>query len=255
MLEVQEERPTAAATVTASATTAATGTAGNASGRKERAKERQEEGRDCSSPVATPNAGPRSARAKTTPSTTHTHSHRHTPSPHQHSTSPASVAPGLTSMHSSNPKVRNSPSANTQRWGKRVRFCMNCPIRAMFVIFSVICLTNNVYFRVAAANWSNYGFRVSKPLLVTVQFAHCCKDSMWINASVQSEYYTVVTGFEVQIIFTSGKLECCIINMSQSCDVIQDVLISNMMESKSVVNGNERFCWIISVLLAVFYAF
>ncbi len=112
MLEVQEERPAA----TATATTAAT--AGNASGRKERAKERQEEGQDCSSPVATPNSGPRSTRAKATPTSTHTHSHTHThtSSPHQHSTAPASVALGLTSMHSSNPKVRNSPSANTQRW-------------------------------------------------------------------------------------------------------------------------------------------
>ncbi|XP_042573365.1 B-cell CLL/lymphoma 9-like protein isoform X1 [Cyprinus carpio] len=111
MLEVQEERPAAA---TATATTAATGTTGNASGRKERAKERQEEGQDCSSPVATPNTGPRSTRAKATPTTTHTHTHTYTPSPHQHSTAPASVALGLTSMHSSNPKVRNSPSANTQ---------------------------------------------------------------------------------------------------------------------------------------------
>ncbi|KAL1281911.1 hypothetical protein QQF64_000714 [Cirrhinus molitorella] len=116
MLEVQEERPAAAAAATATATTTATGTTGNASGRKERAKERQEEGQDCSSPVATPNTGPRSTRAKATPTTTHTHSHTHThtPSPHQHSTAPASVALGLTSMHSSNPKVRNSPSANTQ---------------------------------------------------------------------------------------------------------------------------------------------
>ncbi|TRY68069.1 hypothetical protein DNTS_034797 [Danionella cerebrum] len=106
MLEVQEERPAAA-----------TGSTGNASGRKDRAKERQEEGQDSSSPVSTPNpTGPRSTRAKATPSGahSHTHAHGHTPSPHQHSTAPAAVALGLTSMHSSNPKVRNSPSANTQ---------------------------------------------------------------------------------------------------------------------------------------------
>ncbi|KAM9454430.1 B-cell CLL/lymphoma 9 protein isoform 1-T3 [Clarias gariepinus] len=113
MLEVQEERAGAAAA--AAGTGTASGTAPGATARKERAKDRQEEGQDCSGPAAAANAGSRSARSKATPAThSHTHTHSHTPSPHQHTTASASIALGLSSMHSSNPKVRNSPSANTQ---------------------------------------------------------------------------------------------------------------------------------------------
>lgn len=124
MLEVQEERAGAAAATVGTGT--ASGTAPGATARKERAKDRQEEGQDCSGPAAATNAGSRSARAKAAPAAhSHTHTHSHTPSPHQHTTASASVALGLSSMHSSNPKVRNSPSANTQRWdakkGPRVK--------------------------------------------------------------------------------------------------------------------------------------
>ena len=103
MLEVQEERP-AAATATATHF-----------GKKERerARKEREEGKDGRS--LGPSAGPRTGRAKSTGLAAHTHSHAHTHSPHQH-LSPPIVALGSPSMHSSNPKVRNSPTANTQRW-------------------------------------------------------------------------------------------------------------------------------------------
>ncbi|KAJ8004175.1 hypothetical protein DPEC_G00156050 [Dallia pectoralis] len=112
MLEVQEERATA----------------GNFS-RKERAKkEREEAGPDIGrsnsinpsfnnsslapnpAPVGT---GPRNPRAKAKPSA----------SPHQH-LNPPSVSLGSPSMHSSNPKVRNSPSANTQSSPKQKQEAM-----------------------------------------------------------------------------------------------------------------------------------
>ncbi|XP_010884336.3 LOW QUALITY PROTEIN: B-cell CLL/lymphoma 9 protein [Esox lucius] len=108
MLEVQEERATA----------------GNFS-RKERArKEREEAGPDIgrannsnpsslapnTAPVGT---GPRNPRAKARPSA----------SPHQH-LNPPSVSLGSPSMHSSNPKVRNSPSANTQSSPKQKQEAM-----------------------------------------------------------------------------------------------------------------------------------
>ncbi len=73
-------------------------------------------------PCRNPHTGPRSTRAKATPTSTHTHSHTHTP----HLQSPPALycsclcRTGLTSMHSSNPKVRNSPSL-TLRGERTVR--------------------------------------------------------------------------------------------------------------------------------------
>ncbi|MFT7799487.1 B-cell CLL/lymphoma 9 protein [Arapaima gigas] len=86
MLEVQEERAAAAHFT-----------------KKERAKKEREEAKDSRSSNS---AGPRNPRA----APAHT---KATPSPHQHLTPPAASL-GSPSMHSSNPKVRNSPSANTQ---------------------------------------------------------------------------------------------------------------------------------------------
>ncbi|XP_028835121.1 B-cell CLL/lymphoma 9 protein isoform X2 [Denticeps clupeoides] len=101
MLESQEERTESSGTGALGAGTATTG----AFGRKERAREREEGHDSRSSPAA------RSTRAKAAVSS-HAHTHT-TPSPHQHSNTPP-VSLGLSSMHSSNPKVRNSPSTNTQ---------------------------------------------------------------------------------------------------------------------------------------------
>ncbi|KAJ8389739.1 hypothetical protein AAFF_G00114450 [Aldrovandia affinis] len=84
MLEVPEERAAAAAVPAHFS-------------RKERAKKEREEAQASSS------------HAKAPPTATATA----TPSPHQHPT-PPSVSLGSPSMHSSNPKVRNSPSANSQ---------------------------------------------------------------------------------------------------------------------------------------------
>ncbi|XP_036396473.1 LOW QUALITY PROTEIN: B-cell CLL/lymphoma 9 protein-like [Megalops cyprinoides] len=84
--------------------------------KKERAKKEREEPKDgrpasssSSSGSSSSSTGLRSSRsgqahAKATP----------TPSPHQHLTPPTAASLGSPSMHSSNPKVRNSPSANTQ---------------------------------------------------------------------------------------------------------------------------------------------
>ncbi|XP_018614836.1 B-cell CLL/lymphoma 9 protein isoform X3 [Scleropages formosus] len=87
MLELQEERAEAAHFP-----------------KRERAKKDQEEAKDsrnCSAGSRKPRTGTPHAKAT------------HTISPHQHLTPPCTSL-GSPSMHSSNPKVRNSPSANTQ---------------------------------------------------------------------------------------------------------------------------------------------
>ncbi|XP_031414186.1 B-cell CLL/lymphoma 9 protein-like isoform X2 [Clupea harengus] len=97
MLEVAEDRST------------------GAPGRTERARERAREDQGCDVP-------PRSTRAKATAATApgaHTHTPPHplshtTPSPQQHPAPPSAGSVGLSSMHPSNAKVRNSPSAHTQ---------------------------------------------------------------------------------------------------------------------------------------------
>ncbi|XP_064183720.1 B-cell CLL/lymphoma 9 protein isoform X2 [Anguilla rostrata] len=111
MLELHDDRAAAAAAAAAAHF-----------GKKERPKKEREEAKDgrpssttssssSSSSSASVSAVPRSTRAKAAPTATPTATP--TPSPHQHLT-PPSASLGSPSMHSSNPKVRNSPSANTQ---------------------------------------------------------------------------------------------------------------------------------------------
>jgi len=97
MLEVQEERPAAA------------GTAATHFNKKERGKKEREEAKDARgnlSNIGNPVPGSRNVRAKA-PLT-------HAGSPHQLITPPCSVVLGAPSMHSN--RLKNSPSANTQRW-------------------------------------------------------------------------------------------------------------------------------------------
>ncbi|KAJ8246672.1 hypothetical protein GJAV_G00254120 [Gymnothorax javanicus] len=75
-------------------------------GKKERPRKEREEGKD--GPPAGSSSAPRNTRAKATPPTA-TPTATPTPSPQQHLTSL-----GSPSMHSSNAKVRSSPSANAQ---------------------------------------------------------------------------------------------------------------------------------------------